>query len=256
MSAEEDKMDNWKQFQGTELGALMGSIYGNENRPKIIYPKPKTKVNKTNPPTEPFLPGGAKAGATDPRKATRVDKKVMVPVVGRGSGNKPKYSKVDFIPHRRSETTSKAAIDDIVMRQQHFRPAHVKAISTDDEKEKLSQICTYKGGKGLPQELTHPQGEAPFELAEKKKAAERMKQVRDRHNARRGRIESDPTTEVHCPVVSHQENLAAQISAEIQERCDFLEEMTAMGASSADMTTVRNEIKKRVAELKVLEKRM
>jgi hypothetical protein len=32
--------------------------------------------------------------------------------------------------------------------------------------------------------------------------------------------------------------------------------MTAMGASAADMATVRGEISKRVAELKVIEKRI
>ena len=75
LSHDDEKMDNWKQFQGTDLGSLMGSIYGNENKPKINYPKPRVRA-KARPPTEPFLPGGAKAGASDPRKATKVDKKV------------------------------------------------------------------------------------------------------------------------------------------------------------------------------------
>ena len=61
---------------------------------------------------------------------------VAVPSVGRGGGGGRNYSKVDFIPHRRSEHSSKAEIDDIVMRQQHFRPAHVKAVSTEAEKDK------------------------------------------------------------------------------------------------------------------------
>lgn len=62
---------------------------------------------------------------------------VAVPSVGRGGGGSGRsYAKVDFIPHRRSEHSSKADIDDIVMRQQHFRPAHVKAVSTEAEKDK------------------------------------------------------------------------------------------------------------------------
>ena len=245
-------MDNWKQFQGTDLGALMGSIYGNENKPKINYPKPKSKVKKASPPSAPFLPGGAKAGATDPRKSTRVDKKVSVPVVGKG-GSGRSYSKVDLVPHRRSESNSKAEIEDIAMRQHHFRPAHVKAISTDAEKEKYSQICTYKGGKGLPKEMTHPEGEAPFELAEKKKQADRMKQHREMRAIRRGE-----TIKVEAPqkVLSHQEKMASQISAEIQERCDYLDEMTAMGASAADTAAIRSEISQRVAELKIIEKKI
>lgn len=246
----EEKMDNWKQFQGTDLGSLMGSIYGNENKPKINYPKPKSKA-KALPPSAPFLPGGAKAGASDPRKATKVDKKVNVPTVGRGGGGRT-HSKVDFIPHRRSESSSKAEIEDINMRQQHFRPAYVKAVSTEAEKDKYSQICTYKGGKGLPAEMTHPQGEAPFERAQKKQEADRMRLAREKHALKRGQV---PTAAPRAaPALSHQENLATQISAEIQERCDYLDEMTAMGATPAEMATVRGEISKRVAELKVIEK--
>jgi hypothetical protein len=252
----EEKMDNWRQFQGSELGALMGSIYG-ADKPKVRYPKPAQR-KKAPPPSEPFLPGGARAGASDPRKATRVDKKVSVPAVGRGGGGGGgggrAFSRVDFIPHRRSEGASKAEIDDIVMRQQHFRPAHVKAVSTDAEKEKYSQICTYKGGKGLPAEMIHPQGEAPFERAQKKQEADRMRQAREKHALKRGILPSAPARS--APVLSHHENLATQISAEIQERCDYLDEMTAMGASAADMATVRGEISKRVAELKVIEKRI
>ena len=39
---EEDRMDNWKQFHGTELGSLLGSIYGG-NKPVIKYPKIKRR---------------------------------------------------------------------------------------------------------------------------------------------------------------------------------------------------------------------
>lgn len=62
---------------------------------------------------------------------------VAVPIVGRGArASGRSYAKVDFIPHRRSEADSKADVDDILMRQKHFRPAHVKAVSTDSEKDK------------------------------------------------------------------------------------------------------------------------
>lgn len=64
---EGDRMDNWKQFQGTELGGLLGRIYSND-RPKISYPKPKVKPQE---PRAGFIPGGSKAGADDPRKSTR-----------------------------------------------------------------------------------------------------------------------------------------------------------------------------------------
>jgi hypothetical protein len=35
-----EKLENWKQFQGTELGGLLKSIYG-QQRPKVLLPKPK-----------------------------------------------------------------------------------------------------------------------------------------------------------------------------------------------------------------------
>ena len=41
-------------------------------RPKISYPKPKTKAR---PPPERFIPGGARLDADDPRKASK--KKVI-----------------------------------------------------------------------------------------------------------------------------------------------------------------------------------
>lgn len=109
--------------------------------------------------------------------------------------------------------------------------------------------------------MTHPQGEAPFERAERKKQAEAFQRGRDqRHalkhggNPRAEAVEGPPLST--APALSHQEELATQVAAEIQERCDFLDEMTAMGASAAEMSTVRREISKRVAELKVLEKRI
>ena len=68
---DEEKMDNWKQFHGTELGGLMSKIYGNEGRPKINYPKPK--VRKPAAPKERFLPCGGKPDAQDPRKSTKRD---------------------------------------------------------------------------------------------------------------------------------------------------------------------------------------
>jgi hypothetical protein len=37
--SEEEPMENWKQFHGTELGGLLGKIYGNDNKPLINYPK-------------------------------------------------------------------------------------------------------------------------------------------------------------------------------------------------------------------------
>ena len=76
----EEEMNNWKQFQGTELGSLMSSIYGNQNRPKINYPKPKTKPMTKEQMEKGFHYAGSKPGASDPRKVTRTNVKVNVPI--------------------------------------------------------------------------------------------------------------------------------------------------------------------------------
>ena len=44
----------------------------------------------------------------------------------------------------------KKEIDDIVMRQNHYRPGHVRAVATDAEKDRLNQIFTHHGGTTLP----------------------------------------------------------------------------------------------------------
>ena len=100
---EEEPMENWKQFQGTELGSLMSQLYGgNRNKSKISYPKPKVVQKK--------LPGefrclGAKVDGVDPRKQTRrFDVQVAVPKVGGGKSvtTTTKTNQIDLIPKRKA----------------------------------------------------------------------------------------------------------------------------------------------------------
>jgi hypothetical protein len=81
-----------------------------------------------------------------------------------------------------------------------------------------------------------------------------MKALREKHARKRGDV-IESSLKV-APSLSHKENLATQISEEIQERCDYLDEMMAMGASESEMSTVKREISKRVAELKVIERKI
>ena len=39
--------------------------------------------------------------------------------------------------------------------QRAYRPAHQRPIG-DDEKKRMAEICTYKGGRALPEEMTNP----------------------------------------------------------------------------------------------------
>jgi hypothetical protein len=240
---EEQPMDNWKQFQGTELGGLLGSIYGNQNRAKINYPVPKQKQNNEK---KEFIPGGGRIDATDPRKSTHKAVSLNVPKpTGRGGKENDEFASlkpIDFIPKRKSADTIKVEIDDIRLKQERFRPAHVKPISSEPEKERLSQIFTFKGGKGLPQELTHPIGEMPLEAAQRAKERERIDAVRQK----RGLLVVQQKSE---PVLSVNEQLAQQISREIEELTDHFEEMKALGLSKEKERQIRHEISIKIQEL-------
>jgi len=235
----EEKKDNWRQFQGTELGGLMSQIYGNE-RPQINYPKPKMKPSK---PAGPFIPGGANPDASDPRKSTKRSVSIDVPKPSSKSTGRS-YAMIDCIPRRKNENAIKSEIEEIKMKQMHYRPAYVKPISTESEKDRLSQVNEYKGGKCLPAEITLPAREAPFELLERQKEKDRLDKLRNKSNINPPRIKAP---------ISVREELAEQISAEIEERRSHLEEMLKLGISPADEMRIRNEIKDRIKELQKID---
>ncbi|CAE7829603.1 unnamed protein product, partial [Symbiodinium microadriaticum] len=173
--------------------------------------------------------------------------KVTVPKPGhRNSG--PKYSAIDCVPRRRGEDTIRDEVDEIKLRRAHYRPAHTRAVSTDAEKDKYAQICSFHGGKGLPAEMIQPIGEAPFELEAKRKEAERMKKLQSKY--RRG---PDPAMATTPKQLSHREQLATQLTEEINERVEHLKEMTELGTTAREMAAMRTEIAQRVADLKKLD---
>lgn len=235
-------MENWKQFQGTELGGLMNQIYGSDSKPKINYPK--FKVKEPSKPTEPFIPGGAKPTQNDPRKATRRDVKVAVPKPVSKIG--VTGAMIDYAPRRKPEAAIKEELDEIQMRQNYYRPAHVKPISSESEKDRFTQICEYKGGKALPSELIAPSRETPLELKAKFQERERLEKV---YNKRAGVTESRST----MTAVSHEEDMIRQIESEIEERRQHLHDMVAIGSLSAsDESRLKAEINKRVLEIERL----
>merc|ERR1712100_938081 len=99
------------------------------------------------------------------------------------------------------------------MRRTYYRPAYTKPISTSEEKDRYNQICSYHGGKGLPQELTQPEGEAPYEVQLKKKEADRLAKLRAKYR-------KDTANVSEAAPLSNKEMLLNDISNEIQERCD------------------------------------
>merc|ERR1719421_498686 len=92
--------NNWKMFQGSELGALMTSLYGGKNsRALINYPKPQS--NKTRKPLEKWRPVSNKPTAVDPRTTTRRNVSVKVPKHVLSQSN---ISMIDCIPRRKAES--------------------------------------------------------------------------------------------------------------------------------------------------------
>jgi hypothetical protein len=246
-------MENWKQFQGTELGSLLGQIYGN-NRPKIQYPKFKTST--LNIPKKDWLPGGGKVDAVDPRKATRKPVNINVPkLTGHASETNLEIDSriglkaIDVIPKRKGAEIIKQELDDIRMRQERYRPAYVKPVSVDAEKDRLNQIFTFKGGKGLPTELTHPEGEMPMERVQRLKEKERMEAIK----IKRGLATLPSVSTNYTPTLSVQEQMAEQITEEINNRRKYLEEMKELGSlKPADERRLKMEISSKLTELEKL----
>lgn len=245
MAEESQPQENWKQFQGTELGSLMSQLYGNQNRPKINYPKPKTKVQQL--PSKDFICGGNK-DASDPRKSTKREVNVTVPNVGKKCARDDMIiHPIDCLARRRTEDVIKKELDDMKMKQSYYRPAYSQAISSDAEKERLSQINTYKGGKALPGDCVLPTGEAPYERI----AKIRQQELLDKHNASKGRVQITPRL---MSTLSANEQLIDQITDEINERREYLEDMKKCGNLSEDKELkIKNEISSRLLQLKKLD---
>ena len=242
--AQPDEMNNWRQFQGTELGALMSKLYSGSNKPVVNYPKPKTKSFQ---PTGDFRPVGNKADSRDPRLSTKRDIKVAVPKLANNKHDMD-LAPVQLIPRRKNEITINKEIDDIRMRQASYRPAYVQPISSDMEKGRLGEIFAYKGGKCLPDELTNPVGMAPFELRERQRDID----INEKFRISRG-LKPANSTVFRSKVSSHAEQMVDQITKEIDERVEYVESMRGLGAlSKSDENRLRGEIKNRVDELNSL----
>ena len=101
----------------------------------------------------------------------------------------------------------------------------------------------------MPDELTIPGGDAPFELVARKKEQDRRNQVYARRNPTKYGIQSSGTLPSS---LSETEQLQEQIAAEINERREYLMAMRAEKVN-VDETTIRREIAQRVAELQKLD---
>jgi hypothetical protein len=199
----EEKSEGWEETESwKQLGGLLSSIYG-KSAPLVNYPKITKK--KTFEPTGTFSSSGAKVQASTKRNIT-----VAVPKFGQNKSNgRPPIAAVDLIAKRKQESIIRAELDDIKMRNQHYRPAHSHLVG-ESEKDKLNQINTYKGGKILPPASSYPIGET-----------DEMKYRRNSSNS--------SSSIRKAPVLSDLELLKEQVADEINERRLHLESMKSLG---------------------------
>lgn len=253
-------MENWKKFQGSELGSLLAGIYGG-TRPKINYPKPKQNKSAPNIKDSTWRAVSNKPDAVDPRKTTRRDTsgRLDVPKVNGGRG-RSKLALVDCIPQRRNETSIRNEMDNLKSKITSYRPARTYGGRDGNEKDRLGQIFEFKGGKALPTELTSIIQEAPFEREAKRKENlinSRFKIVNgqkievDEHT-----FSTTTNTNGSDKAASNQQKSASnyndeltdQIIREIEERQEYLKDMRD-NLSQQEQIRIKMEMQTRLYEL-------
>ena len=239
----------WKAFDtSSEAGRLLRQIYGSKGPPVNIPLPRKSKTSKV--PTDGWRPVSNKPTAVDPRTATRSfakERQVDVPQPVRPRGKK--YSAIDFVERKRTNTVIGHEINDMKMRQEAYRPAHVRP-QGEAEKVRLGEINAFRGGKGLPEEMTAVKMEVlPSEQIARAKEADRLDRVR-RRRAGLPEYGSDAPSKPGSRAGSGMGALAGQLVEEIEERRAHLAEMEELGMISGNERTIAGEIKQRLTELK------
>jgi hypothetical protein len=253
-----EELQNWRMFQGTQLGSVLAGIYGNKQ--KVNYPIPKKAKNAFDPSKHKFQPVNAPVvhAPQDPRKTTRRDiSNFHVPTGFHGGHSQPSsVHAISIIPHRKGAAEIRAEMEEIAERQRHYRPA-LGRVMGESEKDRFAQICTHKGGKALMAGVLPAVSEAPFETMEKNKRAQLEQKFRSSRKGLSARNTNSTQANVAPAPVSEAQQLASHIQSEIEERCSYLEEMQSMGAiSKGEIQTLQAEIKQRTLELIKLNKEM
>ena len=219
---------------------MLKQLYGsNAGHPNIEYPKLTTKPQKGKKAA--FIPGGAKLGAADPRSATKRQVAVAVPRRARQDHG---YRPIDFVRSKKRASVISDAMEEMKMRNDAYRPPNVRAYSTDAEKARMQEKFQFGGGKGLPEEMTHPEGPLPSALRAEKKEQER---VAKEWRKRRGEPEPAPGAPPPRPDVRRE--LVETIAAEIDDRQTFLDHMHKLGQHNDNTRRVEAEIAARKHEL-------
>ena len=144
-------------------------------------------------------------------------------------------------------------------RRHSYRPPHMHAFSSDDEKARLSEVFTHKGGAALPRELTHPVGPMPSEIRQRQAESKRIEEAKANRRMRlNGGV--DPLA---SPSIDYNEKpniddpktqLFDFIYQEILDRRKHQDSMQLAGSSSkVQQGELARDISARISKLKQLD---
>jgi hypothetical protein len=250
---------SWKIFgSGTPAGRLLARLYGVDhvNRHSLItYPKVK-KLSKplNNEPLQQTRPqwrnagnaGGAANSGTQCDK-TKAEKLLSIPKVGRRSDSLQPRSQVEKIPRRKSNRACQVDVEMIHMKRTAYRPPSTKAYATDQEKKRLNEIFTHKGGYALPEELTHPVSETSSEVQWRNKESRRVQSILAK---RRGEGVFPQPMDDAVMDFSANEMAFVDLVQEVKERKCFQMELEKTSCFDQEtVTAVTHEISSRIREL-------
>jgi len=164
------------------------------------------------------------------------------------------YAPIDFVEKKKTGSSINSEIVDMKMRVESYRPPHMRPMD-EAEKNRFSEVCAYRGGKGLPAEMTGLTMEVlPSEQLARLKEQQRLDQVRRRRAGLPDHDPPEPSTKCG-PLGGDRGALAETIAAEIEERRRHLADMEAMGMRSKNEREIAIEIQSRVTELRRLDPR-
>ena len=242
----------WGNFERTSsAGVLMARLYGKRYQPRVTYPDPRPTGSGAAPAPRPgFIPGGAAPTQRDPR-SRRVQRgkalAVRVPRVGGPRGGRC-ASAIDVVERRRPAEAIQGELEDNQMRIDAYRPPHVMPVSTAAQKDRLSEINEFRGGRSLPAELTQAPRPGPLPSEAKRRPAAGAP-AGGSGAGRPGSSAPGGSRGEGAPGSPPGELLAEQLREEIAERQLHYEELRRLGAARETLRRIEAEVRCRVSEL-------
>lgn len=268
-SEDSSNNNNWKVFRNTEAGVLLARLYGNkyESNHRVnsftCRKRRQSKSDKQSTTRERWREVNAKYGCQDPSQChfDRTKARSVKAPSFHKKLNTIDISAVDLIPKKKSQYLCNQENANNEELKIHFRPGNMPCFSTNEEKDRLNDIFTCKGGKSLPDELTMPIRKTSRELMRLKQETARIRKakklrsqkiVQDITNVNAvDNIEESSDFEDESTLKS---TLFDQIVQEIKERREYQVEMEKYGSGENTRDTVVKEITARVSRLKQLDK--